>query len=432
MNTRQLKGRDLAGRLKIERKDHHWLVPSQSGNGAYVVDVERVPPYCSCPDYELRGVKCKHIYAVEYVIRHEQETIRQTSVERETVCTPDGAATVTETITETVTETTKTTTRKRVTYRQDWPAYNAAQTQEKALFQDMLWALCEQIAEPELPPHRGRPRLKFAEMVFAACFKVYSTVSCRRFMSDLADAKAKGYLSRVPHFNSIFNYLELPEMTDLLRALIERSALPLRGIETKFAVDSTGFTTCRFVRWYDAKYGQEMERHDWLKCHFMCGVNTNVITAVEITGAYTHDTTQFPALISATARQQHPIYEVSADKAYSSRTNLALVERFGAEPYIPFRSNATGIYRSEDVWDRLYHFYMLRRETFLQHYHMRSLAESTVAMIKAKFGDALRSKGDTAQMNELLCKVLCHNICCVIQSMFELGVPVDLTFAPTA
>jgi len=27
----------------------------------------------------------------------------------------------------------------------------------------------------------------------------------------------------------------------------------------------------------------------------------------------------------------------------------------------------------------------------------------------------------TAQINEALCKVLCHNICYLIQSMFELG-----------
>lgn len=42
-------------------------------------------------------------------------------------------------------------------------------------------------------------------------------------------------------------------------------------------------------------------------------------------------------------------------------------------------------------------------------------------MIKTKFGDALRSKTRTAQINEALCKVLCHNICCLIQSMYELG-----------
>ena len=43
-------------------------------------------------------------------------------------------------------------------------------------------------------------------------------------------------------------------------------------------------------------------------------------------------------------------------------------------------------------------------------------------MIKAKFGERLRSKTVVAQTNEVLCKILCHNLCCVIQSIYELGV----------
>ena len=32
------------------------------------------------------------------------------------------------------------------------------------------------------------------------------------------------------------------------------------------------------------------------------------------------------------------------------------------------------------------------------------------------------SKKEVAQINEVLCKVLCHNIYVVIQSMYELGI----------
>jgi hypothetical protein len=42
-------------------------------------------------------------------------------------------------------------------------------------------------------------------------------------------------------------------------------------------------------------------------------------------------------------------------------------------------------------------------------------------MIKAKFGGAVRAKTSVAQVNEVLCKVLCHNICVLIQSIYELG-----------
>jgi hypothetical protein len=43
-------------------------------------------------------------------------------------------------------------------------------------------------------------------------------------------------------------------------------------------------------------------------------------------------------------------------------------------------------------------------------------------MIESKFGDAVRRKTEVAQVNEVLLKVLCHNICVVIQEMFELGI----------
>ena len=59
---------------------------------------------------------------------------------------------------------------------------------------------------------------------------------------------------------------------------------------------------------------------------------------------------------------------------------------------------------------------------FLQHYHKRSNAESTFSMIKAKFGASVRAKTPIAQVNEVLCKVLCHNICVLIQSTHELGI----------
>ncbi len=42
--------------------------------------------------------------------------------------------------------------------------------------------------------------------------------------------------------------------------------------------------------------------------------------------------------------------------------------------------------------------------------------------MKAKFGDSLRSKADAAMVKEALCKVLCHNLCCLVASTHELAV----------
>ena len=54
-----------------------------------------------------------------------------------------------------------------------------------------------------------------------------------------------------------------------------------------------------------------------------------------------------------------------------------------------------------------------------QHYHKRSNIETTYGMIKGKVESHLRSKSDAGQINEALCKVLCHDICVLIQEMHE-------------
>ena len=78
--------------------------------------------------------------------------------------------------------------------------------------------------------------------------------------------------------------------------------------------------------------------------------------------------------------------------------------------------------KHDPMWERMYYYYNLHRAEFLAHYHKRSNVETVFAMIKAKFGAAVRSKTPAAQINEVLVKILCHNICVLIQSVYELGV----------
>lgn len=140
-----------------------------------------------------------------------------------------------------------------------------------------------------------------ADAVFCATFKVYSTFSGRRFTSDLEDALDKGYIIKAPHYNSLFDHLDRPELADALTDLVTRSSLPMRSVECDFAADSTGFTSSRFVKWYDHKYGAVRQHHDWCKARMMCGVKTNIVTAVEIHGRDASDTKQLPSMLDTTA-----------------------------------------------------------------------------------------------------------------------------------
>ena len=180
---------------------------------------------------------------------------------------PDGTVTETKTI--------------RITYTQEWAAYNDAQTHEQEKFVILLRDLCNGIPQPEYK--FGRPRLPLSDVVFSAVYKVYSTMSSRRFMTDLREAEAKGLVSKSPSLTSGFRSLENPELTPLLKALIEQSASPLKAIETDFAVDSSGFATTTYNRWFDHKWGKVRSEAKWVKTHLMCGVKTHVVTSVEAT-----------------------------------------------------------------------------------------------------------------------------------------------------
>jgi transposase len=396
MNTREQRGIAIAATQKLTRSGDSWLVPSQSApRKNYVVRPNPERPYCSCPDHDALGIKCKHIFAVEFVIQRE--------------LFPDGEAQVTQTVT--VTE------KVKKTYKQDWPAYNAAQTNEKDKFLMLLHDLCKGIKDP--PANKtGRPRIPLADAIFAACFKVYSTFSGRRFMSDLRDAHAKGYIRKAPHFNTIFNTLEDPEVFEVLRALVVETSLPLKAVETEFAIDSTGFSGCRFIRWHEVKHEGRPALTDYVKAHLCCGVKTNIVTSVEIQGK-SQDSPMLKPLLLKTA-ENFKIDEVSGDKAYASKNNYEMVNDLGGTGYFAFKDSTTG--GIGGLWAKMFHYFCYRQAEFLAHYHKRSNIESTNMMIKTKFRDNVRSKTEVAANNEVLCKIVCHNIVVLIHEMYELGI----------
>jgi hypothetical protein len=170
--------------------------------------------------------------------------------------------------------------------------------------------------------------------------KIYSTISGRRYQTDLREAKARGYLMHLPHYNSVFKYLESDALTPYLYELIKLSAAPLKSIESDFAVDSSGFSTGQFMRWLDVKYGTKEDRRQWLKLHLICGVKTNIVTSVEVSDGYAHDYPFFKPLVEQTAKIGFKMKEISADKGYLGATNMLASLQKGAIPYIPFKSNS--------------------------------------------------------------------------------------------
>lgn len=390
MDGRELRAVQIAATTKLEPRNGQWSVPSQSGTGSYEVGIQETGLWaCTCPDHETRLIDCKHIRAVEFTIRRE---------------TRSGGVAFTELV--------------KVTYSQDWTAYNLAKTREGEHFPELLAQLCALVPQP--PQESGRPRLPLADMVYSMVQKTYSGTASRRIVSELRQAERAGHIDSAPSFNSVLRYTRMPEVTPVLHELVTVSSLPLKAVETEFAVDSSGFGTKRTVTWLSKKHGRPMSAREWVKLHLMAGVRTHIVTGVEVTGWTAADSPYLPQLVDRTAAN-FDVREVSADKGYLTKSNADAIERVGAVPFMPFKSNSvepTG----DTAWTRMWHYYSYNRSAFLNHYHRRSNVETVFAMIKAKFGDDVLSKSDTAQVNEVLCKVIAHNLCVLIQSFYELGI----------
>ena len=218
MNTRQARGLEIAIRSDIIREGNVWIVPSQSSIKKYTVNL--FLQTCTCADFDSHRLKCKHLYAAEATFNHENGA---------PLPVPEKVV--------------------KPTYKQEWREYRLAQVNEKAKFLELLFALCSQIEEA--PQHMGRPRIPLPDRLFSVVFKVYECLSGRRFMSDLMEAKRRGLISQSPNFVSIARYLESEELTPILKQMIADSALPLKAVEREFAVDSSGFATGQYARWFD-------------------------------------------------------------------------------------------------------------------------------------------------------------------------------------
>jgi transposase len=397
MDARQQRGILIAATCRLHRNDDGtWLVPSQTNAATvgYIVNLESKT--CTCPDHQEGKFTCKHFFAASIV--HQRDVL------------PDGTVIVTKTVTLT----------ERKTYKQAWGPYTRAHASEKRRVRVLLQDLCRNLPERERPASRPGPKPHLpSDAIFAMAYKVYCGLSSRRVTTDLQEAHAAGFLTNPVPGVKVTDFFEDAYFTPILKELIAISASPLRAVEKDFAIDSTGFASTRYERWYDQKYGITRLKCVWVKAHIASGVKTNCIAAVRILDKDAADCPQFVPLLKET-HKRFEIGEVSADAAYGSLDNFEEVARMGGQLFAAFKSNTTG--GVGGLFEKAFHWFQFNKEDYLAHYHKRSNVESTISAVKRKFGDAVVSKTDVAMVNEVLCKLLLQNLTCLVQEQETLGI----------
>jgi transposase len=384
----------------MERAGNAWLVPSQSRQDLrYAVQKVNGVWICSCPDHTERGVMCKHAWAVS--IRYTMTRVDQDENGNTTVSTVEVKA-------------------ERRTYPQKWAEYNRAATTEGARFPVLLHDLCKDLADPVRPPTRGPKPHRVCDSIFSMVYKVYRGFSSRRFHSDLQEAFDRGFTTRPIPGMKVTSFHENPDFTPILTELVSKSAAPLAAIEQDFAIDSSGFSSDRKSgTWREEKHGEVKRCVLWVKAHATCGVKTGIVTAVQVLESNSADSPQFKGLVEKTA-ETFAINEVSADLAYPSYDNFDTVAMAGGTLYTPFKTGTTG--KLGGLFAKMFHLFQFQKEEYLAHYHKRSNVEAVFSAVKRVFGESVLSRTETAMKNEVLCKIIAHNIRCLIHEQEELGI----------
>jgi transposase len=220
--------------------------------------------------------------------------------------------------------------------------------------------------------------------------------------------------------------LNRPEATLILYRLLSLSAAPLAGLEDGgvIAPDSTGVQTTSFGGWREEKHGEKRQKR-WLKVHAMVGTKTHVVIRAVVGEADSGDAPQFVPMLRGSIESGFHPSAVVADRGYLSKDNYRVASELGLDAYIPFKSNSvnrSGTHGTPSSWRKAFYMFQANRDEFERSYHRRSNVESVFSALKRKFGENIRSRTHTAQVNEILCKLIAYNLTVVVHEMFENGI----------
>lgn len=172
------------------------------------------------------------------------------------------------------------------------------------------------------------------------------------------------------------------------------------------AGDATGFSTKRYVKWYDARKRRK-KRKAFRKLHDIVHVKSKAILSMHVTNGTRNDSPYLKMMLKSIPYGEG---DLCLDRAYLSRENCNLIAKKGRTPYIKPKSSTRVKARGSQAWRSMIRLYRADREEFDKHYHKRSIAEVPYSVIKRVFGYTLTSLRWITQRIELFIKVIIYNI----------------------
>jgi transposase len=232
------------------------------------------------------------------------------------------------------------------------------------------------------------------------------------FLADWPDLRRALGLKNVPHYSTLCyaqeRLLEDGKFQRLLAAVWE-FARQQRLIDTRpeVAIDATGLESRHVSAHYvDRKGYRRFKRKKWPKLTAVAHTATHLIAGVVVSQGPSQDSPQFPDAIKQAATHLHPD-RVLGDKGYDGEHNHRLCrEELGIRStIIPINKRNRG-----RKWPKSKYRRQMRRRFFKRKYGQRWQVESVFSRHKRRLGSALTARSEATQRNEMLFRVLTHNL----------------------
>jgi len=304
-------------------------------------------------------------------------------------------------------------------YPRNFPVIYAAAKDEKLMFFSIIRDVVNYLQIPEKYYGNGRPTANVSDIIKNLCIQTYCRSTHWRVNSELVIAQDRGVVDNIYKKTALCKYMNQEELTLWLHKVYQTIAAGLGTLEVSASADASGMSVqYGRRRWVEVRDQHQLHK-DYKKLHIISGAKTNMVYAVHVTDGRKHESPILKRLIKD-IKGKFSFREFSADSGYLSRKNVDLIASNGMEPYIMPKKNTRSLNKgSSGAWGKMIWFALTNPDLFKFFYHKRSNVEATFGMIKKRFGYEVRSKSLVGQTNEILTKIICHNIVVLSRALLE-------------
>jgi transposase len=322
---------------------------------------------------------------------------------------------------------------KRESKKRNWSSYDDAQVNEIADVLETIRDIVDMAASnlPEKKKTAGRPPVPASDVVKVMLMQAYF---------GMPNRIAEGFLRLFGEklgISSSFSYKTIErgydpdrtkELLDEVHRIMNLSGNPEENI---FSTDGTGDPATMKVNYESRRSLQRQEKekhktddkeksdafpstkgkHDFQYSVFSAGVHTKMIAGFATTDNHSiGELSHFPSIMSQTMDLAPGIEEMLGDALYSNRKMCSITQSYGIDQYFLPKTNASFRAKGVASWKAMLYDFADNTQSWLEHYHMRSISECVNSMMKRKMPVKIRKKLPQRKKTEETLKINMHNL----------------------